>query len=186
MKTLILNGSPRRNGDTAGLLEIVRKNLPGEIMTVDAYFCNISPCIDCRFCRENRGCALHDEMDGVYDFIRGCDNVLIASPVYFSELTGKLLDLGSRFQTFFSAKFFRKEKPDISPKRGAVILCGGGDGSPDKAFSSAVCLFRQINAFDVYPMVGSFHTDSVPAVSDEKAAAGAKAIADFFCGKKNT
>ena len=33
------------------------------------------------------------------------DNILIASPIYFSELTGKLLDVGSRLQTQESIVF---------------------------------------------------------------------------------
>ena len=37
MKTLILNGSPRKNGDTASLIKEVIRKLPGEYKIVDAY-----------------------------------------------------------------------------------------------------------------------------------------------------
>ncbi len=95
MKTLILNGSPRINGD-------------GEYRIVDAYRCNISPCLDCRYCWKSNGCAMNDEMQEIYKYIQECDNILIASPLYFSELTGKLLDVGSRLQTYFSCRGIRK------------------------------------------------------------------------------
>ncbi len=66
MKTLIINGSPRINGDTASMLDIVKENIEGEYRVVDAYRCSISPCLDCRFCWENNGCAINDEMQEIY------------------------------------------------------------------------------------------------------------------------
>jgi len=50
-------------------------------------------------------------------YIQECDNILIASPLYFSELTGKLLDVGSRLQTYFCARFFRNEEPIVKSKK---------------------------------------------------------------------
>ena len=62
MKTLILNGSPRANGDTASLVEKLAYALEGDSRIVNAYRCNISPCIDCRYCWENDGCRICDDM----------------------------------------------------------------------------------------------------------------------------
>ena len=101
MKTMILNGSPRKSGDTASLISIITQNIDGNYRIFDAYRCNISPCLDCRYCRQNDGCIIKDEMQEIYGYIQECDNILIASPLYFSELTGKLLDVGSRLQTYF-------------------------------------------------------------------------------------
>ena len=50
---------------------------------ISAYHCNIKPCVDCRFCWKNDGCAQKDGMQEVYADIQDCDNILIASPVYF-------------------------------------------------------------------------------------------------------
>lgn len=72
------------------------KKISGEYRIVDTYRCNISPCLDCRYCWKNNGCAKNDEMQEIYKYIQACDNILIALPLYFSELTGKLLDVGSR------------------------------------------------------------------------------------------
>ena len=139
-KTLILNGSPRINGDTAGLIGKMTGRIGGEYKIVDAYRCSVSPCLDCRYCWENSGCAIRDEMQEIYEYIQECDNILIASPIYFSELTGRLLDVGSRLQTYFCARFFRKEEPILKPKKGAVILVGGGDGHMEKAYGTACTL----------------------------------------------
>ena len=180
MKTLILNGSPRPRGDTAGLIGIVRESLAGEVKVVDAYRCDVSPCVDCRYCREHPGCAIDDGMGEIYGYIQDCDNILIASPIYFSELTGKLLDLGSRLQTFFSARYFRGEEPFPSPKRGAVILVGGGDGNMDKAYDTARTLLRHMGCREIHGLVSAHDTNARPAALNERAAAGAKSVAEFF------
>ncbi len=180
MKTLILNGSPRENGDTAGLIKELKKQLPGECKIVDAYRCSISPCVDCRYCREHSGCAIKDEMQEVYRYIQECDNILIASPVYFSELTGKLLDVGSRLQTYYCAASFRKETPIIKEKRRAVLLVGGGDGRMDKAYGTACTLLRLMNCQAIHALVCSHNTDVTPAVSDVNALRGLDSIVRFF------
>lgn len=180
MKTLIFNGSPRKNGDTYSLIKRVTNAINGEYKIVDAYTCNISPCVDCRYCWKNQGCVIQDEMQEVYAYIQECDNIMIASPIYFSELTGKLLDVGSRLQTYFCAGFFRKEKPIKKQKRGAVILVGGGDGCMDKAYETACTLLRHMNCCDIHVMVASHNTNSVPAIEDSQALAGIDSIVQFM------
>lgn len=180
MKTLILNGSPRPHGDTVSLIQALREELAGECMTVNAYRCDIAPCVDCRACKTHSGCAMQDGMQEVYDYIQACDNILIASPIYFSELTGRLLDVGSRLQTYFCARHFRKETPVPKAKRGAVILAGGGDGRPEKAAGTARALLRLMNCQDIHELVCSHGTDRIPAVEDEQALAGVKSIAAYF------
>lgn len=167
MKTLVLNGSPRKNGDTVSLIKKLTEQLNGEYKIVDAYYSDISACVDCRYCWNNDGCSINDEMAEIYDYIADCDNVVIASPIYFSQPTGKLLDVCSRFQTYFAAKHFRNQTPIIKPKKGVVILVGGGDGNPEDAYKTAYTLLRHINISEVYPLVGSFNTNDLPATEDE-------------------
>lgn len=180
MKTLILNGSPRKEGDTVRLINKIIENLNGEYKIINAYDCGIQPCIDCRYCWKNTGCCVNDGMQEIYEYIQECDNVLIASPIYFSELTGSLLNIGSRLQTYFCASFFRKEKPILKNKKGAVILVGGGDGNIDKAYSTACCLLHHMNTFDILPAVYSHNTNNRPALEDESALRGVNGIIRFF------
>ncbi len=172
MKTLILNGSPRRNGDTVSLINKLTERLNGDYKIVDTYYSDISACVDCRYCWNNDGCAIKDEMTEIYDYIIDCENVVIASPIYFSQPTGKLLDVCSRFQTYFAAKHFRNQTPIIKPKKGAVILVGGGDGNPEDAYKTACTILHHINVKDIYPLVGSFNTNKLPFAEDETAMAG--------------
>lgn len=169
MKTLILNGSPRKNGDTISLINKLTEQLNGEYKIVDAYYSDISACVDCRYCWNNDGCSIKDEMTEIYDYIADCDNVVIASPIYFSQPTGKLLDICSRFQTYFAAKHFRNQTPIIKPKKGAVILVGGGDGNPEDAYKNVCTILHHINVIETHPLVGSFNTNESTATEDTEA-----------------
>lgn len=180
MKTLIINGSPRVNGNTASLLDILKDRLAGEYMVVDAYWCKIEPCIDCRFCKTHAGCSIQDGMQEVYDYIQECDSVVIASPIYFSEVTGKVLDVCSRLQTYFSARYFRGETPVKKEKRGAVILVGGGDGEPEKAYGTARTLLKMMNCKEIHELICSHGTDHRDAAEDEQAVAGVRQAAAFL------
>lgn len=180
MKTLIFNGSPRKNGDTMEMIRKLTAKLGGEIKIVNAYGSDISPCIDCRYCWKRNGCAIKDGMQEIYNYIQDCDNVVIASPIYFAELSGMLLALGSRLQTYVSAKYMRKEVPIAKPKKGAVILAGGGSGGAERAYETAKELLKLMNCTEIHELVASRRTDHVPAAEDDEAMAGVERIRDFF------
>lgn len=180
MKTLIINGSPRKNGDTTSLINILTEQLNGEYKIINAYYSDISPCIDCQYCWENAGCSINDEMSKIYDYIVDCDNVVLASPIYFSQPTGKLLDVCSRFQTYFAAKHFRNQSPVIKSKKGAIILVGGGDGNPQKAYDTLTGILRHINATDIYKLVGSFNTNELPVTEDIQALKNINGLIEFL------
>ena len=184
MKTLTLNGSPRINGDTSRIIKKFTEKKIDEYKIVDAYRCNISACLDCRHCWKNNGCSINDEMQDIYKYIQVCENILIASPLYFSELTGKLLDVGSRLQTYFCARFFRNEEPVVKSKKGAVILVGGGDGHIDKAYSTACTLLRHMNCNNIHEVVYSHNTNARPALNDKNTLMGLNSIYDFFVNRE--
>ena len=179
-KTLILNGSPRKNGDTVSLIKLLTEKLKGEYKILNTFYGNISPCTDCRSCQKNRGCVINDEMSEIYKYTEDCNNIVIASPIYFSELTGSLLNVGSRFQAFYCSRRFLNPEPVFKKKKGGIILVGGGDGSFDTAEKTARVLLRHMGAETVFPLVCSHNTDNVPAVYDERAAKDILGLADFF------
>lgn len=180
MKTLILNGSPRINGDTASLIKILKAQLLGEITQVDAYFADITPCNDCRTCRTAEGCVINDDMTIVYDILPEADNVIIASPIYFSEITGRLLDVCSRLQTYYSARFFRGKRVVFKPKKGGVILVGGGDGSGERAAETGRCLLTHMGCKSIYPTILSHNTNNLPAAEDTVATGNILSLAEWL------
>lgn len=180
MKTLIFNGSPRLKGDTRSLINVMLEDLQGEYKIVNAYNDKIAPCIDCRYCWYSNGCAFRDDMQKIYEYIEECDNILIASPIYYSQLTGPLLSVASRLQIYYCAEKFRGEQLIEKKKRGAVLLVGGGDGDPERAFGTAKTLLHQMNCKEIYDLVCCHNTNVAPALEDENAVNGAKKIAEYF------
>lgn len=173
MKTLILNGSPKRNGDTATLIGEFTKHLNGDVWVVSSHFDNISPCLDCRHCWNNPGCIINDDMQNVYSYLEVCDNLVIASPIWFSELSGPLLTLASRIQTYFAARQFRNEPNRIKHKNGILILVGAEKGSEKKASSTAHTILKHMNALPCIASVFSLNTNVLPAADDLSALAAA-------------
>lgn len=180
MQTLILNGSPRKNGDTAALLSYLRMHLQGEIIEISAYYDNISPCIDCRRCKESGICVIPDRMQDIYKIIETCDNIIIASPIYFSELTGRLLDVASRLQTYYYGMQKNHGHPVKKSKRGAVLLVGGGEGDPQNAFATAVRILHYMKAKEIHPLICSHRTDEIPAAEDGAVLAQIRELAVFL------
>ena len=171
MKTLIINGSPRKNGDTMTLVNEMIKYLDGEVRIVHVYSEQWSPCVDCRYCWENNGCAINDGMQEYYQVLNEVDNVVLASPVYFSELTGELLSFASRLQQFFVASVIKKDDNfKLKKKNGALILAAGGDSRnlENRAIDSANIIFRHINTKSV-GIVSTLYTNDIPANEDLEA-----------------
>jgi multimeric flavodoxin WrbA len=157
------------------MLSIYRR-IFGEVKVVDAYFSNVKPCIDCRYCHSNAGCTQKDDMVDVYNYIEECDNIIIASPLYFSELSGQLLALMSRLQMYWCARFFRKVEPIAKKKNGGIFIVGGGDGSIEKAIETAECLLHKMNAKSI-GVVYSYNTDKIAAKDDTYALENVKELA---------
>ncbi len=177
---LILNGSPRPDGDTAALLRAFRAALEGAFVQIDAYREKITPCLDCRRCAETGVCPIRDGMAEVTRLADQAAGILIASPVYFSCLTPPLFSIGSRLQARYCASLL-----GIRPaaKKGAVLLAGGGNGAPDGAYRMARQFLRLWGAAGDIPLAGSFQTDCRPAAEDREALAKAAGLAAFLEGR---
>jgi multimeric flavodoxin WrbA len=181
MKTLIVNGSPRPNGNTAALIAELKRHLQGEVLEVSAFRDNIAPCVDCRGCWETARCVVRDDMDLFYkdDF----DNVVLASPVYFMTLPGQVLNLISRFQPWHAAMFFLKKPLVQRPKKAGLILTAGGKGNADGATHHVRVLFKLLNAKGYEDhAVYSLQTDTVPASEDAAALQQARDLAAWLNG----
>ena len=179
MKTLIINGSPRPKGDTAVLIQELKRHLRGEVIEISAFRSNISPCVDCRGCWKSAKCVVKDDMQTIYD--DDFDNVVLASPVYFMTLPGKVLSLMSRFQPRHVKMFFLNQPLGLKEKKAGLILTSGGKGNHEGAMHHVRVFFKLMNAkgFEDH-IVTSLKTDTVPAKDDEKALDDAAKLAEWL------
>ena len=151
--------------------------LPGEVKRIDAYRANVQPCTDCRHCWTQVGCAIDDGMQEIYRDIAVADCIVLASPVYFSCLTGPLMSLLSRLQVFYTAQRFHGVRMAGKPKVGAILLCGGGSGSLAPAEETACGLLRCMNASHV-GTVSTHQTDAIRAAENTALLAETRAMAE--------
>lgn len=185
MKTLIINASPRKCGHTASLVSLLKTRLQGEIIEIWVFYDKISPCVDCRKCWVEKGCAIKDDMAKIYadDF----DVIIIATPIHMSNLPGPLISLASRFQAYYAAKHFLHDPFPVREKRGILIMVGGGDGNTDCAIASAKVIFRILKAdLKNENTVLSLKTDVLAATNDADAVRKINEIACRLNGTAHT
>ena len=179
MKTLLINGSPRRNGNTAALIRELKAHLEGEVIEISAFYDGIAPCTDCRGCWKNARCVVRDGMDVIYgdDY----DNVVLASPVYFMTLPGQVLNLMSRFQPQHAAMYFLNQPLNLRAKKGALILTAGGKGNEHGVAHHVKVFFRMFGATGYEDhTVKSVKTDTLPAKDDIAAMEGVRKLAAWL------
>ena len=93
MKVTAFNGSPRHGGNTAQAIEIVfeelkKEGIETEIVNIGGKI--LSGCIACNKCKENknRKCAVKDDgMNSNIEKMAESDGIIIASPVYYGNVT---------------------------------------------------------------------------------------------------
>ncbi len=167
-QTLVLFGSPRPNGNTRFLLDRIMEKMPGSFEIISAYDANIHACTDCRYCWHQPGCSIHDEMDLVYRALNTCNQIIIASPIYFAQPTGPMMSLFSRLQTYFTGQKFRNEPIEMPAKKAGILLCGGGSGGTKQTLKTIDMVLTHMNATRIGEVL-SLKTDQLPAWDDEKA-----------------
>lgn len=99
MKNVIaINGSPRKNKNTAELLKSALKGAASSganTEIVNLYDLNFKGCVSCFACKLKNGksygkCAYKDELSPVLEKIEKADALILGSPVYFGNVTGEM------------------------------------------------------------------------------------------------
>ena len=101
-KVLAINGSPRKDGNTAILIRHILKELEQEGIgteTIQIGGKNVHGCTACMKCFENRDgkCAIDNDMvNTIIEKIRKADGIILGSPVYFLDITAEMKALIDR------------------------------------------------------------------------------------------
>jgi len=93
MKVLAISGSPRPQGNTAFLLDEVLSELEKagiETGRIDIAQANIKPCLGHDNCAEYKKCLQHDDMDAIFKDMAEADGLIVATPVYYYNVTAQL------------------------------------------------------------------------------------------------
>jgi len=94
MKVLIINASPRPNGNIWQMLNIIRQELESNNTTVyyeEVKKLSVKPCIACMKCRSSHNCVLpEDDAQRILKLITECDAIVIGAPCYWGNMPGQL------------------------------------------------------------------------------------------------
>lgn len=146
---LLINGSPRKKGNTSSLLEEMGRTLdlvddakpavgrhnnrgnrndrhPGvQIIHLDSL--RIAPCKGCLWCQgsDKRLCVRKDDMGPIYKKLLSCEALVLGSPVYWDGVTAQLKIFIDRL---FALMKWRGDKCKslLSGRKAAIVLVAGG------------------------------------------------------------
>jgi len=127
-KIIALNGSPRKGGSTAALVDEIFKaarEKGAETKSYNLNGMNIKGCQSCYSCKAQGRCVLQDDMQELYDEIANADGIVFATPVYMWQMSAQLKLVIDRLYPFL--------KPDYSSylTPGKKILLAVTQGRPD-------------------------------------------------------
>ena len=116
MKVLMINGSPRSNGNTYTALHEMEKIFHEEGNETEILHIgnkDIRGCIACRKCHETGKCVFDDLVNETASKFERCDGLVVGSPVYYASANATLVAFLTRL--FFSTHF------DKTMKVGAAV-----------------------------------------------------------------
>lgn len=132
-KIVILNGSPRRNGNTSSLVKSFTEGAESAGHTVTEFFLQDMNIRGCRGCfgghsSQDSPCVQKDDMDKIYPAVKESDVVVLASPLYYWNMSGQLRTAVDRL--------FAIEEGDGNLLRGqgrssALLMAAEGSGFED-------------------------------------------------------
>ena len=132
-KIVILNGSPRRNGNTSSLVKSFTEGAESAGHTVTEFFLQDMNIRGCRGCfgghsSQDSPCVQKDDMDKIDPAVKESDVVVLASPLYYWNMSGQLRTAVDRL--------FAIEEGDGNLLRGhgrssALLMAAEGSGFED-------------------------------------------------------
>lgn len=153
MFILGIQGSPRINGNSRWLLSSFLKECEqygATTQTIDCCKADILPCRELIVCEKKGYCPLKDDMEKtLYALIRKADIVVLASPVFFYNVTAQVKTLIDRCQMFWGRKYKLKLKDPHSYSRQGFLLsvaASGGEKLFDGIHLTARYFFDAISA----------------------------------------
>ena len=129
-KVVAVNGSPHAGlSNTSQMLAMIGFHLEQEGLELEEIFLSqykISYCIGCGVCIEKGGCWIRDDYKGLSKKVLEADAIVLASPVYFFNVTAQM-------KTFLDRSLTYGHKPRGTWKPGLAVSVSAGAGETSVA-----------------------------------------------------
>lgn len=167
MKVITLQGSPRKNGNTAKVLSWVEQALSALGHEVESIFLNsknLKGCLACGKCKEKPdtvGCIQKDDIPEILGKMTRAELVIFASPLYFWGVSAQLKTVIDRTYSLYVDYHQPGHASLVEGQRQALLVTGGGpyENNAEAAFTAFGRLqkpHKAINAGELF--IGSCST----------------------------
>jgi len=148
MKTVCVLGSPRPNGNSHAIAKHFCDSLENRGADVQMFALNTLTyrgCQACMACKTKLDrCVLDDDLTRVLDAVREADLLVMATPVYFGDITSQLKGFVDRMYSFFTPDYRTNPvKSRLAPGKKLVLI--QVQGRPDESKFA-----------DIFPRYGEF------------------------------
>jgi len=144
-RVVAVNGSPHQSfGNTSLMLAMLKEGFEAEGVGLEEIFLNqhhIEYCAGCGFCLEKGGCWIRDDHKSILARVLAADAIILASPVYFYNVTGQT-------KTFLDRSLSYGHRPRGTWKPGLAVSVSAGQGET----TVAQYLGRMLAAFGAFPV----------------------------------
>lgn len=181
MKTLVINGSPKKNGQTMTLTNELITKLSGDVEIINVYdYLPLKPCLSCGQCKSKDICSQDDYFSEVLNKINKSDCIILAAPMWFGNISGPLMSFLSRLNILRNGFEVRKDKEHQWNKAGVLIMTTGARWkSMAKSVEATVeFYFKEMDAL----MLGNIYankTDFLPSKTNTYALKQCEIVADI-------
>lgn len=132
-KILLVDSSPRKNGNSEVIVDKIAAELKdAEVTVFKMREKKVNPCFACGACqgKDAPSCVQKDDFSALIAEIEACDAIVLTTPIYFHQVNAQAKMFIDRTYAFFNA-----EKPFMSntAKRGkkAALVCSFWGGPAD-------------------------------------------------------
>ena len=191
MIVCIINGSPRRNGNTAELLKPFRERLLQLGAEIDDIFLKdykVGPCLGCYACQNvsgEYGCVQKDDAEAVWMRAGEADLLVLATPIYSWYCTAEMKALMDRHYAL--NKYYGSGQGQLIPRLSVALLTTHGykDEYANEPFETGI---RRLCKHCHWDYLGRYSARDIDGISDmqtEEAMDGARRFADELLQKFN-
>ena len=135
MNIVVLNASPKKDGNTKKALEYLLLRYKNDnIISFDLVDYNIKHCRGCLACSKVGECIINDDMKIVYDAVYEAELLIFTSPVYFNSITSIGKQIIDRFQRNYARRFILKILPKVDTNKKGILLVTAGSKEKTNEF----------------------------------------------------